>query len=129
MNWSLPANKNFPLVGGNWGNQRYSTLDQINRSNVKKLGGVWMMHLEEGKTAGNIQTTPFAAVQPFQKSGAQICRNHPGAFGQKQRGCGAADALARRGYEDGFPCRSVRHVSPQNPSRMSGTMRQSCRYS
>ena len=51
MNWRLPANKNFPLVGGNWGNQRYSTLDQINRSNVKKLGGAWMMHLEDGKTA------------------------------------------------------------------------------
>src|SRR2546422_1906922 len=58
MNWRLPASKNFPLVGGNWGNQRYSTLDQINRSNVKKLGGAWMMHLEDGKTAGNMQATP-----------------------------------------------------------------------
>jgi len=58
MNWRLPAGKNFPLVGGNWGNQRHSTLDQINRSNVKKLGGAWMMHLEDGKTAGNIQATP-----------------------------------------------------------------------
>src|SRR3989442_2283580 len=57
-NWRVPAGKNFPLVGGNWGNQRYSTLDQINRSNVKKLGGAWMMHLEDGKTAGNIQATP-----------------------------------------------------------------------
>ena len=56
--WQLPPGKDFPLVGGNWGNQRYSTLDSISRANVKKLGGAWMVHLEDGKTAGNMQATP-----------------------------------------------------------------------
>jgi len=55
--WKLPAAKDFPLVGGNWANQRYSALDQINTSNVKDLGGAWMIHLEDGD-GGNQQATP-----------------------------------------------------------------------
>ena len=57
--WQMPPGKDFPLVGGNWGNQRYSTLDRISRSNVRTLGGAWMLHLEDGKTAGNMQATPI----------------------------------------------------------------------
>jgi quinohemoprotein ethanol dehydrogenase len=55
--WRQPATKDFPLVGGNWANQRYSALDQISTSNVKNLGGAWMIHLEDG-TGGNMQATP-----------------------------------------------------------------------
>lgn len=36
----------WTTVGGNYFNQRYSPLDQINRENVVKLRGVWMTHLE-----------------------------------------------------------------------------------
>jgi len=35
----------WPSVGGNWANQRYSSLDQINASNVKRLKGAWMARL------------------------------------------------------------------------------------
>jgi alcohol dehydrogenase (cytochrome c) len=55
---SQPPAADFPLVGGDWGNRRYSTLDQINKSNVRDLGGAWMIHLEDG-TGGNMQATPI----------------------------------------------------------------------
>ncbi|PYQ73811.1 MAG: PQQ-dependent dehydrogenase, methanol/ethanol family, partial [Acidobacteria bacterium] len=58
--WSQPPTKDFPLVGGNWANQRYSALDQINLSNIKNLGGAWMIHLEDGN-GGNMQATPVAS--------------------------------------------------------------------
>src|SRR5215813_13790147 len=40
-----PPGKDWPTVGGNWSNQRYSTLAQINSSNVKNLKGAWMARL------------------------------------------------------------------------------------
>src|SRR5712671_381036 len=58
-NWKLPPGKDFPLSGGNWGNQRYSTLNLIDVANVKKLGAAWSIHLEDGK-AGTVtmEATP-----------------------------------------------------------------------
>ena len=53
-----PGDQDFPKVGGNLGNQNYSALRQINRSNVKTLGGAWMTHVEPGQTAGDNQSTP-----------------------------------------------------------------------
>ncbi len=38
----------WPLVGGDWGNTRYSTLSKINTSNVKQLKGAWMLRLNSG---------------------------------------------------------------------------------
>jgi PQQ-dependent dehydrogenase (methanol/ethanol family) len=38
---------NFPHVGGNLANLRYSTLTKIDRSNINRLGGAWMVHVEE----------------------------------------------------------------------------------
>src|SRR5260370_13671020 len=58
-NWKLPPGRDFPLVGGNWANQRYSTLDKINPSNIKSLGAAWTVHLEDGKPAGNMHATPI----------------------------------------------------------------------
>jgi alcohol dehydrogenase (cytochrome c) len=43
-----PAGKDWPVWGGNWSNQKYSTLNQINTSNVAKLGGAWVQHIESG---------------------------------------------------------------------------------
>jgi PQQ-dependent dehydrogenase (methanol/ethanol family) len=57
--WRRPAGKDFPLVGGSWGNQRHSSLDKINKGNVGKLGAAWTLHLEDGRTAGNMQATPI----------------------------------------------------------------------
>ena len=33
-NWSMPPSLDFPLAGGSYSNQRYSALNQINRSNI-----------------------------------------------------------------------------------------------
>src|SRR5438552_3154274 len=43
-----PAGKEWPTIGGNWGNTRYSTLTQINRNNIKNLKGAWVSHLGSG---------------------------------------------------------------------------------
>ena len=51
------GDSDFPKVGGNLGNQNYSTLRQINKGQVKQLGGVWMNSIEGGNTTGNNQST------------------------------------------------------------------------
>jgi len=47
-NLARPAGKDWPAVAGGWDNSRYSTLDQINLTNVKTLGGAWM-HAFDGE--------------------------------------------------------------------------------
>jgi quinohemoprotein ethanol dehydrogenase len=53
--WRKAPAADFPLVGGNYANQRYSTLKQITRSTVGRLGGAWMVHVG-GR--GIMQSTP-----------------------------------------------------------------------
>ena len=53
---TTPADKDFPKVGGNLGNQNYSSLQQINKSNVKTLGAAWRTHISQAPT-----TTPVPA--------------------------------------------------------------------
>jgi PQQ-dependent dehydrogenase (methanol/ethanol family) len=53
--WTTAPAADFPLVGGDYGNHRYSTLAQITRSNVSRLGGAWMTHVG-GR--GIMQSTP-----------------------------------------------------------------------
>lgn len=38
----------WPKVGGNYGSHNYSSLDQINRRTVGRLGGAWRLNLENG---------------------------------------------------------------------------------
>ena len=54
---SVAPGKDFPLPGGDLGNQRYSTLKRITPANVGRLGGAWMVHVLDG-TPGNMQATP-----------------------------------------------------------------------
>jgi alcohol dehydrogenase (cytochrome c) len=56
--WTTAAGRNFPVTGGNYWHQRYSALDQVNTANVKKLGGAWSIHLDEGGPGGPLQGTP-----------------------------------------------------------------------
>jgi quinohemoprotein ethanol dehydrogenase len=42
---SMAANAEWPTNGGSTSNQRYSTLDEIDTSNVSELKGVWRTHL------------------------------------------------------------------------------------
>jgi len=47
-----PAGKDWVTNGGSLTNQRYSTLNQINTSNVKQLKGAWMTRLKGSGAAG-----------------------------------------------------------------------------
>ncbi len=53
-----PGDKDFPKVGGNLGNQNYSSLRQVTRGNVSRLGAVWLNQVEGGITTGDNQSTP-----------------------------------------------------------------------
>ncbi len=54
-----PPGAEWPLVGGDWGNTRYSTLAKIDTSNVKTLKGAWMARLNSGFGPGySQQATP-----------------------------------------------------------------------
>jgi quinohemoprotein ethanol dehydrogenase len=44
----MPPRTEWPLVGGDWGNTRYSPLSQINTTNVSTLKGGWMARLNSG---------------------------------------------------------------------------------
>jgi quinohemoprotein ethanol dehydrogenase len=60
--WKAWPTRDFPLAGGNYFNQRYSALDQVNTSNVRKLGGAWVVRLEEdlrGGQLGNLDAVPI----------------------------------------------------------------------
>ena len=52
-----PSGSDFPTVGANLANQRYSTLTRITPANVGRLGGAWMTHVKDG-TPGSMQATP-----------------------------------------------------------------------
>jgi alcohol dehydrogenase (cytochrome c) len=60
-----PIGKNWVTNGGNLTNQRYSTLTQINTSNVKQLKGAWMTRL---KGSGFSAKSSFEA-SPLVKDG------------------------------------------------------------
>jgi alcohol dehydrogenase (cytochrome c) len=57
--WTAAPTRNFPLPGGNYWHQRYSALDRISTATVKKLGGAWSIHLDEGGPSGPYQATPI----------------------------------------------------------------------
>ena len=55
-----PASKEWPLVGGDFGNTHYSALSQIDTSNVAQLKGAWMGRLNGSGMADKFsqQATP-----------------------------------------------------------------------
>ncbi|MEE6286785.1 PQQ-binding-like beta-propeller repeat protein [Georgenia sp. MJ173] len=53
---TVPADANFPTIGGNLGNQNYTALDGIHRGNVRRLGGAWLNHIEGGLKSGSSQS-------------------------------------------------------------------------
>src|ERR1700687_5709586 len=56
--WLGAIGKDFPSVGGNIGNQRYSGLTRITPENVSQLGGAWMVHVNDQAAGGNMEATP-----------------------------------------------------------------------
>jgi len=57
---TTPGGRDFPKVGGNLGNQNYSSLARIHRGNVKRLGAAWVNRIEGGITTGTNQSTAVA---------------------------------------------------------------------
>ena len=53
---TTPADADFPKVGGNLGNQNYSSLKQIKKANLQALGAVWRTNISQAPT-----TTPVPA--------------------------------------------------------------------
>src|SRR5215212_1361695 len=56
-----PTITDMPVVGGNLGNQRYSSLAAINRQNIQNLGAAWRTHVSAVPPATDdvgTQTTP-----------------------------------------------------------------------
>lgn len=64
------AQSDWPMIGGTPGNSHYSSLHQISRSNVAKLGIAWTFDTDE---SGGLETTPIIidgtlyALTPSQK--------------------------------------------------------------
>src|SRR6266545_1064027 len=57
---TTPTAQDFPKVGGNLGNQNYTSLDRIHRGNIGRLRGAWVNRIEGGITTGNNQSTAVA---------------------------------------------------------------------
>ena len=53
---TTPADADYPKVGGNLGNQNYSSLTQINKANLRNLGAAWKLDVSAAPT-----TKPVAA--------------------------------------------------------------------
>src|SRR5881227_4385407 len=56
-----PVGKDWVTNGGNMTNQRYSTLKQIDTTNVKQLKGVWMTRLKGSGLGGkySLEASPL----------------------------------------------------------------------
>src|SRR5262249_20077363 len=54
---SGPTRQNWPHYGGGQDAWRHSDLDQVNRSNVKKLAAAWVF--QTGVSDGGLQVTPI----------------------------------------------------------------------
>ena len=102
--WNAPAGKDFPLAGGSLGNQRYSSLTQINRTNIGRLGGAWMIQLADGEPVGTLSATPVVVdgvmylgagrgdiIAVNAATGATIWRHKTTFGGQNNRGVAVAE--------------------------------------
>jgi PQQ-dependent dehydrogenase (methanol/ethanol family) len=57
---TTPGGADFPKVGGNYGNQNYTSLGHVNHDNIHRLGGAWLNRIEGGLTTGTNQSTAVA---------------------------------------------------------------------
>jgi quinohemoprotein ethanol dehydrogenase len=49
---SKVAGKEWPAVGGDWGNTRFSSLKQVTTANAKDLGAAWVRKFDQGRPTG-----------------------------------------------------------------------------
>ena len=57
---TVPGAADFPKVGGNYGNQNFTSLFRIDHENIERLGGAWLNRIEGGINTGNNQSTAVA---------------------------------------------------------------------
>ncbi|WP_144127539.1 PQQ-binding-like beta-propeller repeat protein [Catellatospora sichuanensis] len=57
---TTPGGADFPKVGGNYGNQNYTSLHRVNRRTIDRLGGAWHNRIEGGIDTGTNQSTAVA---------------------------------------------------------------------
>src|SRR5215475_14109414 len=57
---TAPGGRDFPKVGGNLGNQNFTSLGQIGHHNIHRLGGAWLNRIEGGIATGTNQSTAVA---------------------------------------------------------------------
>lgn len=104
----------FPKVGGNLGNQNYSSLADINKGNIRLLGGAWLNRIEGGINTGDNQSTPvvvdgviyiesaLGSVVAVDGATGQTRWKYPGKGVQTRRGVAVGDGKvftnARGGY-------------------------------
>jgi alcohol dehydrogenase (cytochrome c) len=121
---TAPPTAGWPTNGGNWYNQRYSPLTQINRDNVARLKGVWRARLDgsgvDPKYSGEAQPIVFDGVLYIVtgaddvfaidvESGAQLWRHNAHldptidtvCCGWSSRGVGLGDGKVFVGQLDG----------------------------
>jgi quinohemoprotein ethanol dehydrogenase len=53
-----PTGADFPTLGGNLANQRYSSLTEINAASLSSPGGSWLVHIAGPSGAGSMEVTP-----------------------------------------------------------------------
>src|SRR6185436_15067768 len=66
------AGTQWPAVSGDWGNTRYSSLNQINTQNIAKLGGAW--------TSQKFDTPAGARTMPVVHDGLMFLTATPSVY-------------------------------------------------
>jgi quinohemoprotein ethanol dehydrogenase len=64
-----PAAQDWPAIGGDWANSHYSSLHQIDTTNVKQLGGAWVHKFDGERSRG---TPVVADGKMFVTAGAHV---------------------------------------------------------
>ena len=67
-----PAGKDWPAVGGDWANDHYSTLSQIDTRTVKQLGGAWVHQFDGERSRG---TPVVTGGRMFVTAGTHVYAN------------------------------------------------------
>src|SRR6202048_4644599 len=85
-----PVGKDWVTNGGNLTNQRYSTLKQIDTTNVKQLKGAWMTRLKGSGFGGkySFEATPLSKMGSCTSSPATTTFSH--SMPKPARCCGSA---------------------------------------
>ncbi|MBV8714787.1 MAG: PQQ-binding-like beta-propeller repeat protein [Chloroflexi bacterium] len=66
-----PVGNNWSVNGGNYFNQRYSGLDQINTTNVANLKGAWTYHTGGNNSGTSFESTPIVVDGTMYLTGPQ----------------------------------------------------------